>query len=201
MQNLIEQLKAHSLTKYVRFDKENEQVKLYLKQPYQGLVVWKDNPNEKSLVTISIHSSPKHVKKQLVHLKRMIDQELLKRFDLLNNSKNTHHIRHQKEDITHFLEGLDELTTTENIWKIIYIQNHLLNLSKTMRDYLTDTESYFLTRISKGDFINSTQFFKDPFFKERPYRLNKLTLDFKKINRCKDYLKDVYADLCDIVPD
>lgn len=201
MQNLIEQLKAHSLTKYIRFNKENEQFKLYLKQPYQDLVVWKDNPNESSLVTISIHSNPKHVEKQLTHLKRMIDQELLKRFDRLNMSKNVQHIRHQKEDITHFLEGLDELTTTENIWKIIYTQNYLLNLSKTMKDYLTDTESYFLTRISKGDFINSTQFFKDPFFKDRPYRLNKLTLDFKKINRCREYLENIYADLCDIVPD
>ena len=201
MQNLIEQLKAHNLTKYVRFDKKNEQFKLYLKQPYHGLVAWKDNPNQSSLMTISIHSSPKHVEKQLTHLKRMIDQELLKRFDRLNMSKNVQHIRHQKEDITHFLEGLDELTTTENIWKIIYTQNYLLNLSKTMKDYLTDTESYFLTRISKSDFINSTRFFKDPFFKDRPYRLAKLTIDFKKINRCQDYLKDTYNDLCKIVPD
>lgn len=200
MQNLIEQLKAHSLTKYIRFDKEKEQFKLYLKQPYQGLVVWKDNPNESSLVTISIHSSPKHVEKQLAHLKHMIDQELLKRFDRLNMPKNAQHIRHQKETITRFLEGLDELTTTENIWKIIYTQNHLLNLSNTM-EHLTNTESYFLTRISKGDFIDSTQFFKDPFFKDRPYRLTKLTLDFKKINRCREYLEDVYADLCNIVPD
>ena len=200
MQNLIEQLKVHSLTKYVRFDKEKEQFKLYLKQPYQGLVVWKDNPNEFSLVTISIHSSPKHVDKQLNHLKRMIDQELLKRFDLLNTSKNVHHILYQKENITRFLEGLDELATTENVWKIIYTQTHLLNLSKNM-NCLTDTESYFLTRISKYNFINHTQFFKDPFFKDRPYRLAKLTLDFKKINRCRTYLEDVYADLCDIVPD
>ena len=200
MQNLIEQLKAHSLTKYIRFNKENEQFKLYLKQPYQDLVVWKDNPNESSLVTISVHSNPKHVNKQLTHLKRMIDQELLKRFDLLNMPKNAQHIRHQKETITRFLEGLDELTTTENIWKIIYTQNHLLNLSNTM-EHLTNTESYFLTRISKGDFIDSTQFFKDPFFKDRPYRLAKLKLNFKKINRCRDYLEDVYADLCDIVPD
>ena len=200
MQNLTEQLKAHSLTKYIRFNKENEQFKLYLKQPYQDLVVWKDNPNESSVITISIHSNPKHVEKQLTHLKRMIDQELLKRFDRLNMSKNVQHIRHQKEDITHFLEGLDELTTTENIWKIIYTQNYLLNLSDTM-EHLTNTESYFLTRISKSNFIDSTQFFKDPFFKNRPYRLAKLTLDFKKINRCQDYLKDIYADLCDIVPD
>lgn len=200
MKNLDTQLKAHSLTKYVRFDKEKEQFKLYLRQPYQDLVVWKDNPNESSVITISIHSHPKHVEKQLTHLKRMIDQELLKRFDRLNMPKNVQHIRHQKETITRFLEGLHELTTTENIWKIIYTQNHLLNLSNTMK-HLTNTEGYFLTRISKGDFINSTQFFKDPFFKERPYRLNKLTLDFKKINRCRNYLEDVYADLCDIVPD
>lgn len=199
MQNLIEQLKAHSLTKYIRFDKDKEQFKLYLKQPYQGLVVWKDNPNQSSLMTISIHSSPKHVEKQLVHLKRMIDQELLKRFDHLNMSKNVQHIRHQKKDITHFLNGLDELTTTENVWKIIYVQNYLLNLSDNM-EYLTNTESYFLTRISKGNFINSTRFFKDPFFKDRPYRLAKLTLDFKKINRCRAYLEDIYADLCKIVP-
>ena len=184
MQNLIEQLKAHSLTKYVRFDKENEQFKLYLKQPYQNLVVWKDNPNQSSLVTISVHSSPKHVKKQLAHLKRMINQELLKRFDRLNMSKNVQHIRSQKEDITRFLECLDELVVAQNIWKTIYAQICLLNLSKNMKDYLTDTESYFFTRISKLDFLNSTQFFKDPFFKDRPYRLNKLTLDFKKINRC-----------------
>lgn len=201
MQNLNEQLKAHGLTKYIRFNKEKEQFKLYLKQPYQGLVVWKDNPNESSLVTISIHSSPKHVEKQLAHLKHMIDQELLKRFDRLNMPKNVQHIRHQKETITRFLEGLDELTTTENVWKIIYVQTYLINLSKTMKDYLTDTESYFLTRISKLDFLESTQFFKDPFFKERPYRLTKLTLDFKKINRCREYLEDIYADLCDIVPD
>lgn len=199
MQSLIEQLKAHNLTKYVRFDKDKEQFKLYLKQPYQGLVVWKDNPNQSSLMTISIHSSPKHVEKQLVHLKRMIDQELLKRFDRLNMSKNVQHIRHQKKTITRFLEGLDELTTTENIWKIIYTQNHLLNLSDNMT-ILTDTESYFLTRISKGNFINSTRFFKDPFFKDRPYRLAKLTLDFKKINRCRAYLEDIYNDLCKIVP-
>ena len=201
MQNLIEQLKAHSLTKYIRFDKENEQFKLYLKQPYQGLVVWKDNPNESSLMTISIHSSPKHVEKQLTHLKRMIDQELLKRFDLLNNSENVQRIRYQKENITHFLECLDELVIAQNIWKTIYAQICLLNLSKNMKDYLTDTESYFFTRISKLDFLNSTQYFKDPFFKEHPYRLNKLTLDFKKINRCQNYLKDIYADLCKIVPD
>lgn len=200
MKNLDTQLKNHGLAKYIRLKKDKEQVKFYLKQPYQGLVVWKDNPNESSLVTISIHSHPKHVEKQLAHLKRMIDQELLKRFDRLNMPKNVQHIRHQKETITRFLEGLDELTTTENIWKIIYVQSHLLNLSKTM-EHLTNTESYFLTRISKGDFINSTQFFKDPFFKDRPYRLNKLTLDFKKINRCRNYLEDVYADLCDIVPD
>ena len=200
MQNLIEQLKAHSLTKYIRFDKEKEQFKLYLKQPYQGLIVWKDNPNESSMMTISVHSSPKHVEQQLTHLKRMIDQELLKRFDLLNMPKNAQHIRHQKETITRFLESLDELTTTENIWKIIYTQNHLLNLSNTMK-HLTNTESYFLTRISKGDFIDSTQFFKDPFFKDRPYRLAKLKLNFKKINRCRAYLKDIYADLCKIVPD
>ena len=200
MENLIEQLKAHSLTKYVRFDKEKEQFKLYLKQPYQGLVIWKDNPNESSLVTISIHSHPKHVEKQLAHLKHMIDQELLKRFDLLNTAKNSHHIVRQKENITRFLKGLDELTTTENIWKIIYTQNYLLNLSKDM-NILTDTENYFLTRISKYNFINSTRFFKDPFFKERPYRLAKVTLDFKKINRCRDYLEDIYADLCKIVPD
>ena len=200
MQNLIEQLKAHSLTKYIRFDKENEQFKLYLKQPYQGLVVWKDNPNESSLMTISIHSSPKHVEKQLTHLKRMIDQELLKRFDLLNNSENVQRIRYQKENITHFLECLDELVIAQNIWKTIYAQICLLNLSKNMKDYLTDTESYFFTRISKLDFLNSTRYFKDPFFKEHPYRLNKLTLDFKKINRCREYLEDIYADLCDIVP-
>jgi hypothetical protein len=200
MQNLIEQLKAHSLTKYIRFDKENEQFKLYLKQPYQGLVVWKDNPNESSLMTISIHSSPKHVEKQLTHLKRMIDQELLKRFDLLNNSENVQRIRYQKENITRFLECLDELVIAQNIWKTIYAQICLLNLSKNMKDYLTDTESYFFTRISKLDFLNSTRYFKDPFFKEHPYRLNKLTLDFKKINRCREYLEDVYTDLCDIVP-
>jgi hypothetical protein len=200
MQNLIEQLKNHGLAKYIRLEKDKEQIKLYLKQPYQGLVVWKDNPNESSLVTISIHSSPKHVNKQLSHLKRMIDQELLKRFDFLNTSKNVRHIIYQKEAITRFLEGLDELTTTENIWKIIYIQNYLLNHSKDM-NILTDTESYFLTRISKYDFINSTQFSKDPFFKDRPYRLAKVTLDFKKINRCRDYLEDIYADLCKIVPD
>lgn len=200
MKNLDTQLKNHGLAKYIRLEKDKEQIKVYLKQPYQGLVVWKDNPNESSLITISIHSHPKHVDKQLNHLKRMIDQELLKRFDLLNTSKNVHHILYQKENITRFLEGLDELTTTENVWKIIYTQNHLLNLSKDM-DCLTDTESYFLTRISKYDFINSTQFFKDPFFKERPYRLAKVTLDFKKINRCRDYLEDIYADLCKIVPD
>lgn len=201
MENLNTQLKNHGLAKYVRLEKDKEQVKLYLKQPYQGLVIWKDNPNESSLVTISVHSHPKHVDKQLSHLKRMIDQELLKRFDRLNMPKNVQHIRHQKETITRFLEGLDELTTTENVWKIIYVQTYLINLSKTMKDYLTDTESYFLTRISKLDFLESTQFFKDPFFKERPYRLTKLTLDFKKINRCREYLEDVYADLCDIVPD
>lgn len=201
MQNLIEQLKAHSLTKYVRFDKENEQFKLYLKQPYQNLVVWKDNPKESSLVTISIHSSPKHVEKQLAHLKRMINQELLKRFDRLNNSENVQRIRYQKENITRFLECLDELVIAQNIWKTIYAQICLLNLSKNMKDYLTNTESYFFTRISKLDFLNSTQYFKDPFFKDRPYRLNKLTLDFKKINRCREYLEDIYADLCDIVPD
>lgn len=200
MQNLIEQLKAHSLAKYIRFDKENEQFKLYLKQPYHGLVAWKDNPNESSIMTISTHSNPKHIEKQLTHLKRMIDQELLRRFDLLNNSENVQRIRYQKENITHFLECLDELVITQNIWKTIYAQICLLNLSKNMKDYLTDTESYFFTRISKGDFINSTQFFKDPFFKDRPYRLNKLTLDFKKINRCRNYLEDIYTDLCDIVP-
>lgn len=200
MENLDTQLKNHGLAKYVRLEKDKEQVKLYLKQPYQGLVVWKDNPNESSLVTISIHSSPKHVNKQLSHLKRMIDQELLKRFDLLNTAKNSHHIVRQKENITRFLKGLDELTTTENIWKIIYTQNYLLNLSKDM-NILTNTESYFLTRISKYDFINSTQFFKDPFFKDRPYRLTKVTLDFKKINRCRSYLEDIYADLCKIIPD
>ena len=200
MQTLNEQLKAHGLAKYIRFEKENEQFKLYLKQPYRNLVVWKDNPNESSLVTISIHSSPKHVEKQLAHLKRMINQELLKRFDYLNSSENTQRIRHQKKNITYFLNGLDELTTTENVWKIIYIQNYLLNLSDTM-EYLTNTESYFLTRISKGNFINSTRFFKDPFFKDRPYRLAKLTLDFKKINHCRAYLKDIYNDLCKIVPD
>lgn len=201
MQNLTEQLKAHSLTKYIRFNKENEQFKLYLKQPYQDLVVWKDNPNESSVITISIHSNPKHVEKQLTHLKRMIDQELLKRFDLLNNSENVQRIRYQKENITRFLECLDELVIAQNIWKTIYAQICLLNLSKNMKDYLTNTENYFFTRISKGDFINSTQYFKDPFFKEHPYRLAKITLNFKKINRCRNYLKDVYADLCKIVPD
>ena len=200
MENINTQLKNHGLAKYVRLEKDKEQIKVYLKQPYQGLVVWKDNPNESSLITISIHSSPKHVDKQLSHLKRMIDQELLKRFDLLNTEKNVRHVIYQKEAITRFLEGLDELATTENVWKIIYTQNHLLNLSNEI-DCLTDTESYFLTRISKYDFINSTQFFKDPFFKERPYRLAKITLNFKKINRCRDYLEDIYADLYKIVPD
>lgn len=201
MQNLNEQLKAHGLAKYIRFDKENEQFKLYLKQPYHGLVVWKDNPKESALVTISIHSNPKHVEKQLAHLKRMIDQELLRRFDLLNMPKNKHHILCQKENITRFLNILDELACTQNIWKAIYAQICLLNLSKNMKDYLTDTESYFLVRISKSEFITNTQFFKDPFFKEYPYQLTKLTLDFKKINRCQAYLKDIYADLCKIVPD
>lgn len=201
MENLDTQLKNHGLAKYVRLEKDKEQVKLYLKQPYQGLVVWKDNPNESSLVTISVHSNPKHVDKQLTHLKRMIDQELLRRFDLLNNSENVQRIRYQKENITRFLECLDELVIAQNIWKTIYAQICLLNLSKNMNDYLTDTESYFFTRISKLDFLNSTQYFKDPFFKEHPYRLNKLTLDFKKINRCQDYLKDIYNDLCKIVPD
>lgn len=201
MENLDTQLKNHGLAKYVRLEKDKEQVKLYLKQPYQGLVVWKDNPNESSLVTISVHSNPKHVEKQLTHLKRMIDQELLRRFDLLNNSENVQRIRYQKENITRFLECLDELVIAQNIWKTIYAQICLLNLSKNMKDYLTDTESYFFTRISKLDFLNSTQYFKDPFFKEHPYRLNKLTLDFKKINRCQDYLKDIYNDLCKIVPD
>ena len=200
MQNLNEHLKAHGLAKYIRFNKENEQFKLYLKQPYQGLVIWKDNPKESSLVTISIHSSLKHVEKQLAHLKRMIDQDLLKRFDYLNNSENVQRIRHQKKDITYFLNGLDELTATENVWKIIYVQNYLLDIGESM-NCLTDTESYFLTRISKGNFISSTRFFKDPFFKDRPYRLAKLTLDFKKINRCRAYLEDIYADLCKIVPD
>lgn len=200
MQNLNEQLKVHGLAKYIRLNKNNEQFKLYLKQPYHGLVVWKDNPNESSIITISIHSNPKHINQQLTHLKRMIDQELLKRFDLLSSSKNVHHILCQKKNITRFLTILDELEQTQNIWKTIYAQICLLNLSKNIDD-LTDTESYFLVRISKGDFINSTQFFKDPFFKKYPYQLAKPNLNFKKINRCKDYLKDIYADLCKIIPD
>ena len=164
MKNLDTQLKNHGLAKYIRLEKDKEQVKLYLKQPYQGLVVWKDNPNESSLVTISIHSHPKHVDKQLNHLKRMIDQELLKRFDRLNMPKNVQHIRHQKETITRFLEGLDELVTTENIWKIIYTQNYLLNLSDTM-EHLTNTESYFLTRISKVTSLIAPDSLKTPFSK------------------------------------
>ena len=64
-----------------------------------------------------------------------------------------------------------------------------------MKDYLIDTEAISSHAFQKVISSSSTQYFKDPFFKEHPYRLNKLTLDFKKINRCQDYLKDIYNDL------
>ena len=52
-------------------------------------------------MTIFYPQQSKTCEKQLAHLKRMIDQELLKR-DLLNNSENVQRIRYQKENITRF---------------------------------------------------------------------------------------------------
>ena len=196
MQNLIEQLKAHSLTKYIRFNKENEQFKLYLKQPYQDLVVWKDNPNESSVITISIHSNPKHVEKQLTHLKRMIDQERLHLYDGLTDLyKLILEKRRAKEHYEKLLTVLEQVRDDDqsNPWFLIFAQNQIYSLTQQLN--ITDTEAHILKGISghryRSNIVNPMC---DPLLTKH-HTFHKISVDKTKLNRFIQFVKNEIAEI------
>lgn len=104
----------YGLKPYITFEIVRNHYECSLKPEYQNRIKWKYNSNVDHILTIAFTCKHQTVKRRLLHLKRMIDQELLKRYRILDLKG----LASKEATVRLLLEHLDEndeaLTFTED---------------------------------------------------------------------------------------
>lgn len=106
----------YGLKPYITFEIVRNHYECSLKPEYQNRIEWKYNSNVDHILTIAFTCKHQTVKRRLLHLKRMIDQELLKRYQILDRNANWvfGQFKSQENAILETFEAIDKLAKEEN---------------------------------------------------------------------------------------
>ena len=117
----------HGLKPYITFEIVRNHYECSLKPEYQNRIEWKYNSNVDHILTIAFTCKHQTVKRRLLHLKRMIDQELLKRYQILDRNANWvfGQFKSQENAILETFEAIDKLAKEENPTDLAQIVDYL----------------------------------------------------------------------------
>jgi hypothetical protein len=190
----------YGLKPYITFEIVRNHYECHLKPEYQNQIDWKYNNNVDRILTIAFTCRTQTVKRRLLHLKRMIDQELLKRYRILDRNANRALTQSESQEntILTVFETIDKLAKSQNGWRMLYFQQQLLALSvapvlQTL-DFTHD-DLFFIKNLKPHD-LSEPSF--DHIYKlldERP--IDTLTLDQNKINETLNKFSAIYVNLED----
>lgn len=116
----------HGLKPYITFEIVRNHYECRLKPEYQNRIEWKYNSNVDHILTIAFTCRTQTVKRRLLHLKRMIDQELLKRYRILDRNANWALTQSESQENTiHKTHVYDLDNKKENPMELTQIINYL----------------------------------------------------------------------------
>ena len=197
---LTEAICEYGLKPYIVFAIVRNHYECYLKPEYQSRIEWKYNSNVDHILTIAFTCKHQTVKRRLLHLKRMIDQELLKRYRILDRNANwvLTQSESQENTILTVFETIDKLAKSQNGWHMLYFQQQLLALSETpvlqTFDFTRD-DLFFIEELAPQDLIEHSS--KGLLKRLSEHATDTLTLDHSKIDKTLNKFSLIYANLKD----
>ena len=190
----------HGLKPYITFEIVRNHYECSLKPEYQNRIEWKYNSNVDHILTIAFTCRTQTVKRRLLHLKRMIDQELLKRYRILDRNANwaLTQSESQENTILTVFETIDKLARSQNGWHMLYFQQQLLALSETpvlqTFDFTRD-DLFFIKELAPQDLIAPS--FESIIERLDEHTVDTLTLDHNKIDETLNKFSAIYVNLED----
>ena len=190
----------HGLKPYITFEIVRNHYECHLKPEYQNCIDWKYNNNVDHILTIAFTCRTQTVKRRLLHLKRMIDQELLKRYRILDRNANWvfGSFKSQENTILTVFETIDKLAKSQNGWRMLYFQQQLLALSEApvlqTFDFTRD-DLFFIKELAPQDLIAPS--FESIIERLDEHTVDALTLDHGKIDKTLLKFSIIYANLED----
>lgn len=190
----------YGLRPYITFEIVKNHYECHLKPEYQNRIEWKYNSNVNHILTIAFTCRTQTVKRRLLHLKRMIDQELLKRYKILDRNANWvfGQFKSQENAILETFEAIDKLAKSQNGWCMLYFQQQLLALSEApvlqTFDFTRD-DLFFIKELTPQDLIAPS--FESIIEHLDEHTVDALTLDHGKIDKTLLKFSIIYANLED----
>lgn len=188
----------HGLKPYITFEIVRNHYECSLKPEYQNRIEWKYNSNVNHILTIAFTCRTQTVKRRLLHLKRMIDQELLKRYRILDRNANwvLTQSESQENTILTVFETIDKLAKSQNGWHMLYFQQQLLALSKApvlqTFDFTRD-DLFFIKELTPQDLIEHSS--EGLLKRLSEHATDTLTLDHNKIDKTLNKFSFIYTNL------
>lgn len=130
----------------------------------------------------------------------MIDQELLKRYRILDRNANwaLTQSESQENTILTVFETIDKLARSQNGWHMLYFQQQLLALSETpvlqTFDFTRD-DLFFIKELAPQDLIAPS--FESVIERLDEHTVDTLTLDHNKIDETLNKFRAIYVNLED----
>lgn len=188
----------HGLKPYITFEIVRNHYECSLKPEYQNRIEWKYNSNVDHILTIAFTCRTQTAKRRLLHLKRMIDQELLKRYRILDRNANWALTQSESQEnaILETFEAIDKLAKSQNGWHMLYVQQRLLALSEApvlqTFDFTRD-DLFFIKELAPQDLIAPS--FESIIERLDEHTVDTLTLDHNKIDKTLNKFSFIYTNL------
>lgn len=188
----------YGLKPYITFEIVRNHYECSLKPEYQNRIEWKYNSNVDHILTIAFTCRTQTAKRRLLHLKRMIDQELLKRYRILDRNANWALTQSESQEnaILETFEAIDKLAKSQNGWHMLYFQQRLLALSEApvlqTFDFTRD-DLFFIKELTPQDLIAPS--FESVIERLDEHTVDTLTLDQNKINETLNKFSAIYVNL------
>lgn len=188
----------YGLKPYITFEIVRNHYECHLKPEYQNHIEWKYNTNIDHILTIAFTCRTQTVKRRLLHLKRMIDQELLKRYRILDRNANwvLTQSESQENTILTVFETIDKLAKSQNGWRMLYFQQQLLALSEApvlqTFDFTRD-DLFFIKELAPQDLIAPS--FESVIERLDEHTVDTLTLDQNKIDETLNKFNAIYVNI------
>ena len=193
---LEELIREHGLAPYVYIKNEKEQFKLNLLSSAQ-YVTWRDNPQQRALLTIAKNTSPKRVIKKLNHAKRMIDQERLRLYDGLTDLyKLTLKHKRVKERYQKLLNILRQVRhgNKTNPWFLLFAQRQIYSMINDLD--ITNAEAHIIKNISGYRYREELMDpMNDPLLMHNQRILEKIEVDSSKLNQFIQFVEKEIAEI------
>lgn len=193
---LEELIREHGLAPYVYIKNEKEQFKVKLMN-HANYIKWRENPNQTALLTIAKNTNPERIIKKLSHAKRMINQERLRMYDGLTDLyKIILKQKRVKENYQKLLNTLRQVRhgNKTNPWFLLFAQRQIYSMINDLD--ITNVEAHILKNISGYRYHEEMMDpMNDPLLIHNQRILEKIEVDFSKLNQFILFVEDMIADI------